>query len=285
MHIGYRYGTYIKSVQREIHTLVSHVEDLGFLGSNIVKAEAGKMHVIMSWWTACFNICWHNFLWLRFNTPSEEEHYFCQRSYRSFYLGENSNSQLFYFWGLATRSKDAGYSLQDCNTTHNILINTCFEISLLPSSTNNTHCRWGEEVKLTSFSDEKALFISSCFPVSWDPSLPLWSDSLQISYIQKYTKNMQPEHLKDMHQQQNGWLTDRLHVVVKELVEASGAVRAHEVHEVSSASRTHRRLCRAFHHGLLEGGLTWHSLLGLELRLLALHHLLLMVELLLWWRR
>ena len=34
-------------VQREIHTLVSHVEDLGFLGSNIVKAEAGKMHVMV----------------------------------------------------------------------------------------------------------------------------------------------------------------------------------------------------------------------------------------------
>ena len=48
-------------------------------------------------------------------------------------------------------------------------------------------------------------------------------------------------------------LTDRLHVVVEELVEASGAVRAHEVHEVPSAGdRAHRRLGWALHHGLFE---------------------------------
>ena len=45
---------------------------------------------------------------------------------------------------------------------------------------------------------------------------------------------------------------DRLHVVVEELVDASRAVRAHEVHEgVSPASRAHWP-DRTLHHGLLE---------------------------------
>ena len=53
--------------------------------------------------------------------------------------------------------------------------------------------------------------------------------------------------------QQSTTLTDRLHVVVEELVEASGAVGAHEVHEVPSAGdRAHRRLGGALHHGLFE---------------------------------
>ena len=51
------------------------MEDLGFLGSNIVKAEAGKMHA-KSEWTACFNINWHTFLRLIFKTRLEEEHDF-----------------------------------------------------------------------------------------------------------------------------------------------------------------------------------------------------------------